>query len=350
MNIDFSNLVLLIGTNPLPNYVVADYFLQINENLKSIWLVYAEKKSYQGSTKPQAENLEKLLNRKYKENGIKKVNIFFVPISDVGNAHNISNDINNYLIKLLELNSNTHLNYTGGTKVMGIHAYNALSESDKLNSKEFSYLDARRFKIICDNGHISKDLREYVNIGFLDLIDLHGFKRKNSEPDITYEQEVINFDNAIAKNSLDEFVRNKPKDGKWLEYYLYKKLQDQGLTPHWNLEIKKPEWRSDLYFEIDVIVMRGYQLIGISCTIMQDNIKFKKDDCKLKGFEIMHRVSQIGGEEAKAILVNFNEQPDILEQDLHVETGGAERIKVIGLPDFKANKAIENIIEFIQND
>jgi len=70
----------------------------------------------------------------------------------------------------------------------------------------------------------------------------------------------------------------------------------------------------------------------------------------LKGFEIIQRVKQIGGDEAKAILVNFNDNPDVLEQDIKIETGGGDRISVIGLSDFKNKEAIQKIVDFISKD
>ncbi len=36
---NFENLVLLVGTNPLPNYVVGKHFLMNNPDLKKIWQV-----------------------------------------------------------------------------------------------------------------------------------------------------------------------------------------------------------------------------------------------------------------------------------------------------------------------
>lgn len=39
----FSDLVLLVRTNPLPNYVVAKYFIKSNPHLRNIWLVYSER-------------------------------------------------------------------------------------------------------------------------------------------------------------------------------------------------------------------------------------------------------------------------------------------------------------------
>lgn len=38
----FEHLILLIGTNPLPNFVVAEYFLRENSNLKNLYLIYSE--------------------------------------------------------------------------------------------------------------------------------------------------------------------------------------------------------------------------------------------------------------------------------------------------------------------
>ena len=48
---NFEDLILLVGTNPLPNYVVAKYFLLNNPNLKTIWLVHSEKQNDNAGTK-----------------------------------------------------------------------------------------------------------------------------------------------------------------------------------------------------------------------------------------------------------------------------------------------------------
>jgi hypothetical protein len=47
---DFETLVLLIGTNPLPNLVVAEYFFKNNKNLKKIFLVHSKENIYQEAT------------------------------------------------------------------------------------------------------------------------------------------------------------------------------------------------------------------------------------------------------------------------------------------------------------
>ena len=123
----FNNLILLIGTNPLPNFVVADYYLHNNHNpeLQKIWLVHSEKKEFQDGTLVYAENLKKAIEKRINESCLKhkQISISFVPLSNVSNAKQISRDINEYLINNLVEGSSVHLNYTGGTKVMGTHIY-----------------------------------------------------------------------------------------------------------------------------------------------------------------------------------------------------------------------------------
>jgi len=42
---NFNKLILLIGINPLPDFVVAEYFLRNNPSLKEIILLYSEEKN-----------------------------------------------------------------------------------------------------------------------------------------------------------------------------------------------------------------------------------------------------------------------------------------------------------------
>ncbi len=51
-------------------------------------------------------------------------------------------------------------------------------------------------------------------------------------------------------------------------------------------------------FELDVVLLLGYQLVVISCTT-QDHER----EIKLKAMEATHRAQQIGGDEAKTIVV-----------------------------------------------
>ena len=62
---DFTDLILLVGTNPLPNYVVAEYFLSQDNRIRKIWLVCSEKTNYQAGTEELAVNLKALLDQKH---------------------------------------------------------------------------------------------------------------------------------------------------------------------------------------------------------------------------------------------------------------------------------------------
>ena len=91
--------------------------------------------------------------------------------------------------------------------------------------------------------------------------------------------------------------------------------------------------------------MNGYQLTGISCTTDK-----KRSLCKSKGFEIILRSRQIGGDEAKAVLItrlsesNANE----LQDELILDTGQTEsNIMVLGNDDLKPEILLEKISEFI---
>ncbi|MBK6339145.1 MAG: hypothetical protein IPF63_05975 [Bacteroidetes bacterium] len=54
----------------------------------------------------------------------------------------------------------------------------------------------------------------------------------------------------------------------------------------------------DANFELDVLVLFGYRLYVISVTRQQEI-----GDIKRKGFEVLHRARQLGGEEAKAVIL-----------------------------------------------
>jgi len=60
---EFNQLILLIDANPLPNFVAADYFLQLNSNIQTIWLLHSEANALQAGTDKPAKNLETLLRK-----------------------------------------------------------------------------------------------------------------------------------------------------------------------------------------------------------------------------------------------------------------------------------------------
>jgi hypothetical protein len=200
----FNNLILLIGTNPLPNFVVTEYFIKNNLSLKNIWLVYSEKINFQEGTYIYAENLSKSLKVRHPNN---PVTFNYIPLSDISNANRISSQIKELLISKLDEKSTVHLNYTGGTKVMGTHVYLTIKlDTTKRLEKSFSYLDSRSFRIVYDkNDVVTKDLREEVSLTFDELIKLHGFERKNKDSDVDFSKAIDEFQKLIKNKTLARY-------------------------------------------------------------------------------------------------------------------------------------------------
>ncbi len=133
-------------------------------------------------------------------------------------------------------------------------------------------------------------------------------------------------------------------DGKWLEDYAAEVLKGEfakkGIDVLQNWVVKKEKWGGD--FELDILVVNGYELTGISCTTAD-----RKEICKNKGFEILHRTRQIGGAEAKTVLISFlDKQLETTRQELLQDTGGKENILVLGREDLKKEKLIRNVKNF----
>ncbi len=423
----FTDLILLIGTNPLPDYVVADFFLNHIKNdrnlLKRIWMIHSKKTEFQVGTCEQAKSIKRLLKGRHTE-----VDFQMVELSDVSSAKTITNEIVHFLLKsdLLSEKSKVHLNYTGGTKVMGTHVYRTIEQdrSLKIAEKSYSYLDGRQFRLVSDDDTIIADnLLDKVKISFNELISLHGYERKNKDSDHDYTDSIEVFIKLIDENRLCEYydIENngydrsyflstkKPEtlaakrgeldctilsnykpntavmeviqameekyrlfdangefdmeiicnkrewapvkqaikflDGMWLEDYLHCVLTDHftGYEVLKNWEIK----RSSYDFELDVILIKGYQLTGISCTTST-----VKSECKKRGFEIIHRTKQIGGDEARAVLATRVKEDTRkkLQDELELDTGSASfNILVLGEDDLKASELTDKIEEFLLN-
>ncbi|WP_066635769.1 Card1-like endonuclease domain-containing protein [Desulfolucanica intricata] len=428
MQYNFTDLVLLIGTNTLPNYVVAKYFIMENQGLKKIWVVHSEATPNQVGTKDLAQNIAEVLREEFN----KKIQIEYISLEDISSAEKIMLNIKNKLIKKLSgKNNSAHLNYTGGTKAMAVHVYRVLER--ELGSKcSFSYLDARDFKIKDDYYQaVTTDLRKNIGISLNNLMKLHGYKKLDEQdnPDwidalnyfsklinkeklsiylkwvsnclqkyyywdsnfikqsskFLYHNQLINNNNELDLNRIktlkQEFKNRTPHEvmellkripkkyslldengemwipdlntnnksysnrlkdsivnflhGKWLEAYIFKFLKDKISSDNYLSEKDIPmelNWvitKGTSKFELDVIVINGYQICGISCTTSKN-----QSLCKEKGFEVLYRVKQIGGEEAKAILITClpEEQVLSLDEDLSTITGSRDKkLLIIGI-------------------
>lgn len=447
MDVNFTDLVVLIGTNPLPNYVVIKYFLKQNKHLQRIWLIYSEKNEpIQSGTRELADNIEYEIKNEFKDELEKlgrSIKFEQVALSNVGSAQEIIRNLKESLDSDSLKESRVHLNYTGGTKSMAVHTYQYFYEIFK-GRCSFSYLDGRDFRIKYDGGNIvTDDLRKIVGISLDRLYRLHGCKPSGQQNNPVYQEAIEKFKEIICEEKLEEFFNWKNKNikrifceksdtkkkcpfsnqnelfsdqdieqlkkdtegvipevfyqllktlpskkavlndskqkegtrfkvvdflnGKWLESYVYdiitdgiendkklRELRNKGLVIIGNnQEIKK---RSIIKpFEIDVMILNGYQVCGISCTTGS-----KEGECKNKGFEIIHRVRQMGGDEAKSILVtcisdnkkmNRTTAFEDFYEDLKDITGSASHeFLVLGLNDLKPDILWKKIRRHIWGD
>lgn len=126
------HLVMLIGSNPLPNLVAALCLLQ-NRERSQLLLVYSQ------HTDTQRRALEKVLQER--KEGFKEEQFIRIPVEEA-NADDIFNQVTKHV---QGLRGQVRLNYTGGTKAMAVHAYQALAclvAERNIDPVQYSYLDA----------------------------------------------------------------------------------------------------------------------------------------------------------------------------------------------------------------
>ncbi|MDL2260801.1 hypothetical protein LJC08_00940 [Methanimicrococcus sp. OttesenSCG-928-J09] len=430
-------LYLLIGTNPLSNYVVADYFLK-NENLKEIHLIHSAEDLENGilSTELYASNLKSALEEKLPSGRNIRFLLHEIHIRD---AFSIRHDVRSLLSDFEKFHGqniqNIHLNYSGGTKEMVLHTYETFKDVFQ-NRVTFSYFDSRRNHLkedpITEEPDESVYLGDKVQINFNNLFKLHGYQILPSEENsgsafsISFFKDFLE---AISKpenfceylkwrkhffnvypepkhivpaegfirledllppefiiseilketlflkihNEMPEYSVLEEWEGQNGEYYLRTEISNKQMsklietrkyiTGHWFEQYVYLVLKENLFdtkivsdidlnilvqtakknFEIDVALIKGYELCGISCTTDKT-----QSLCKSKGFEILHRTKQIAGDNSKAILMTFMNENNTHELDVDLSDILEDRLLVLGLNDlFPKEKFCEKVTDFL---
>jgi len=356
-------LLLLMGGNPLPNYITADYTLKPDRTDKND--IPAPGKIIFVSTDQTEKFFQSILIL------LKKKHKSPLPQSEevkLGIKHRSPEFIREEIIKVLKKNpglDSIHLNYTGGTKPMAANAVMAVSAFTREKGIKLilSDLDPDNFKLtifkVNSNDNIpeennfprERDLRDYVHLKIDEIFDLHemalvtkkkgkallkddmidiipislamaaDYKTNNrrerfleiskelekSDPKIN-EKIISNrpyLKGIFDENSKLKITPNQFYDfinGKWLEYYLYsclKKLETKLKIEFSDIGMSVEAEYEKRKCEIDVIAMRGFQMFLFSCTTSQ-KIKIVKQ----KAFEALFRAEQLGGEHAEVIVVS----------------------------------------------
>lgn len=397
-NFKVDHLFLLIGENPLPNYIAARTLLKDNG---TVYLVFTNQ------TKKQKNSL-------LRKEGLNQYNIKCKEI-DLANYESNSYHIRDRIQKQIKSlpPGIIGLNYTGGTKAMAVHAYKAIEETAQELNREvrFSYLDPRKLKMCIDQPN-NKPLEFDVplQLSLKEIFNLHDNKWRDDKqpdkepvlPDVAAKFLSIYQDQTLAENwklwrntqlkrlckngdywkeekdlksiSLQGLLDNIKQilrqeldtshteirlditqkkgfknltqicewlDGTWLESYVLAKVQEiqdkfgiKESMMSFHIKDSQASWKEER-FEFDVAFIKGYQLFAISCTTSKD-----KPLCKQKLFEAHLRARQLGGDEARVALVCFFDRPEWIKDDMRFAIDD-RKIEVFGIDD------IENLADSI---
>jgi Domain of unknown function (DUF1887) len=381
------HLFLLVGENPLPNYVAARTLL--NEK-GTVYLVFTNQTKSQKTC---------LLGKE----GLKRYNIKCEEI-DLANYESNSYHIRDRIQKKIKTlpPGTVGLNYTGGTKAMAVHAYKAMQEL-KLDAV-FSYLDPRRLKMCIDQqGNQPLEFPVSLTLSLKELFKLHNnnYWLEDKPPEekpilhdvalkfleiyqnnasreqwkIWRKEKLVNLkqndkwdeeklkknkkitlqglskdivdilredlDTTISEMHLDITQKKGFKtltqvcewlDGTWLESYVLQQVKEVknefGIEQSMmSFHIQDSQGRER--FEFDVAFIKGHQLFAISCTTSSS-----KKLCKQKLFEAHLRARQLGGDEARVALVCFSDNPSWIKNDMRFAIDD-RKIEVFGKDEIK---------------
>ena len=193
-------LFLLVGTNPLPNFVAS--LLLAKTNGKIILL----HSGGQRGTGRIAENLKRVIKGRIPEVLVELREI------DEKDGDRIAKEVG-LLLKDIDKYSNIGLNYTGGTKAMSVHVYQAIK--DKVESAVFSYLDARTLSLLIDarDGAPTKviPVGQSCEVNLKEILSLHGYYRY----DVNQEPVQPAFCRVLAE--INSNINSYNEWDKWLE-------------------------------------------------------------------------------------------------------------------------------------
>ncbi len=209
-------LILLIGSNPLPNYIVGNYLIKKERAEKDVLpepdktiLVYSD-------------DTEKFAKRISNKLGIQPE---YVDLKrDEREPAVIVKGIQDKLdlIAKAGLISTIHLNYTGGTKPMSLYAHIAVSgwigkdrKKDKIKVI-LSDIDPKNHKIVLrekPDYPLDGDLLDHVKPDMKTILDLHGMKTDEDNPGQEISCFSLEITDQFAKEAIEESIK-KTKDNK----------------------------------------------------------------------------------------------------------------------------------------
>ncbi|NTW87846.1 MAG: DUF1887 family protein [Desulfobulbaceae bacterium] len=364
-----TQLLLLVGSNPLPNLLAA-----LILKPESICLFYSRE------TEPVKDQLFEILKVTV---GKERLNEKF--IEDATDPSKVRR-------AFASISADAHLHYTGGTKIMASHARMAFREVGG-KDEQASYLDERKAVLRFDDGYEIDITSQQFKLTMDEILGLHGIKitptgvvrqSPSNKQDFPSDEDVkiiaeavldnpslanrlyninreageprsfsdakrcpVQIDNLFSGMTIKQLPENgwtkdtykkwyKFLEGAWLEHWCRDLVQDIAKESEVYVSVNCIRANGRL-FEIDVAFIRGHRLYVVSCTT-DTSIHL----CKSKLFEVAMRSRQLGGDLARSALVcllhgsnNNGLYVDQLRNDIADIWDASNTPKVFGLDDLR---------------
>lgn len=188
-----------------------------------------------------------------------------------------------------------------------------------------------------------KELNEILGVNEEDLKEFYEDKYKTyTELTSNYKEKCHYISKTVAEEEKLNWIKSalpifddtskyssNPKaknfykyiTGIWLEHYLQIAIEDavnqlglnENVKLYQSLVCKLVKGKDKPEFEIDLVVLKGYQIIAFTCTVADEESPYL---LKGKGFEGLHRVEQLGGEHAKVVIVTMSNDKERVKEEM----------------------------------
>ena len=370
-----STLLLLVGANGLPNYITVKYLFQNppktggdypGEVFDKIYLLHSKKYN-----NLELKNLMNAISDIPRLTGYAQDigSVKSLVIDDISDFARMKQRIEDVIKKEDEI---VHLHYTGGRRTIGVQARAAIEEleflSQKNNNKKFaeihySYLDPEAHKLLYDNTTRpnSKMLMKEIQVELEELATVQGWKIIKSSNEKVAEEVVDEKFNRVIRQSpqyeADELVSKlgkieeeaqpileeveKFRRQKWLHYHVYNRVlnfarlnKNHKVKAFCDLKLSRENNGENFVPEYTFLALQGYQLTYFVCPVTADRgeilhyetEKYKRARREIKGyaFEALHRAKQLGGSEARVVLISLDYDIQNLQQELSSDFRGED--------------------------
>lgn len=222
-------LILLVGSNPLPSYVVAKYLLN-RERSEAVTVPVPDRILFVCS-----HDTERFMNTIAGQLALDGYDIIILGDDEVRShaaiREKIESELEGSSQKPEQRYRSVHLNYTGGTKPMAVGAFEAVHSFCCMKNRDIEFISSDlnpwNFKLVHRDGQqfpVTGDLRDSVNLNVRSILELHNISFRSSS---TIHTPL--FSNWVEKRGLDFHKWRDPNFLKELEESAYGILHNKKL-------------------------------------------------------------------------------------------------------------------------